>query len=148
VEDDHQSGVSLCSSPRSSDGDNLKAGPKSGSSFTWQSILVGLNTFKCGYIWRVGDGESIDIRADPWIPSSPNRRILSPRGAAICTKVSELIFPITGSWDEDLLRSLFSVVDVERILQIPLNNQGMGDILSSLDTMFNGSISLVQMHLN
>jgi hypothetical protein len=32
-------------------GDILKAGPKTGSSFTWQSILAGLTTFKHGYIW-------------------------------------------------------------------------------------------------
>jgi hypothetical protein len=76
-------------------GDILKAGPKAGSSFTWQSILAGLTTFKRGYIWRVGDGESIKIWDDPWIPSSPDRRIISPRGASIFTKVSELISPVT-----------------------------------------------------
>jgi hypothetical protein len=42
-------------------GDILKAGPKAGSSYTWQSIVVGLATFKRGHIWRVGKGESIDI---------------------------------------------------------------------------------------
>jgi hypothetical protein len=42
-------------------GDILKAGPKAGCSFTWQSILACLTTFKRGYIWRVGDGESINI---------------------------------------------------------------------------------------
>jgi hypothetical protein len=43
------------------DGDILKVGPKAGSSFTWQSIISGITTFKRGYVWRVGDGESIDI---------------------------------------------------------------------------------------
>lgn len=28
----------------------LKAGPKKGSSFTWQSIVTGLNTFRRGHI--------------------------------------------------------------------------------------------------
>jgi hypothetical protein len=32
------------------DGDILKAGPKAGSSFTWQSILASLPTFKRGYL--------------------------------------------------------------------------------------------------
>jgi hypothetical protein len=32
------------------DGDLLKAGPKAGSSFTWQSILAGLPTLKRGII--------------------------------------------------------------------------------------------------
>jgi hypothetical protein len=55
---------------------------------------------------------------------------LTPRGNTIYTKVFELISPITGSWDEDLLRDLFLDIDVERILQIPLNNRGFGDFIA------------------
>jgi hypothetical protein len=84
-------------------GDIMKARPKAGSSFTWQSTLAGLTTFKHGYIWRVGDGESIKIWDDPWIPSSLDGRIISPRGASIFTKVSELISPVMGQWDEYLI---------------------------------------------
>src|SRR4051812_5518152 len=36
------------------DGDVLKAGPKKGSSFTCQSIVMGIQTLKRGCIWRVG----------------------------------------------------------------------------------------------
>jgi hypothetical protein len=82
---------------------SFSAGPKAGSSFTWQSIIAGLPTFKRGYIWRVGNGESINIYSDPWIPSSPDRRIITPRGEVVLTKVAELIDPITGRWDEELL---------------------------------------------
>jgi hypothetical protein len=32
----------------------LSAGPKAGSSFTWQSLVAAIPTFKRGYIWRVG----------------------------------------------------------------------------------------------
>jgi ribonuclease HI len=111
-------------------GDILKAGPKAGSSFTWQSILAGLTTFKRGYIWRVGNGEKIKIWEDPWIPSSANRRILTPRGGAIYTRVSELLCPITGQWDETLLNGLFNPIDVTRILQIPISTQGFEDFIS------------------
>ena len=61
--------------------------------------------------------------------SSPNRMILSQRRGAIYTKVSDLIDPITGSWDEELLRSLFLSIDVSRILQIPLNTNGFEDFV-------------------
>jgi hypothetical protein len=94
-------------------GDILKVGPKSGSSFTWQSIVSGIATFKRGYIWRVGNGEKINIYTDPWIPSSWNRMILSPCGNELYSKVSDLISPVTGTWDTELLDSLFSVVDVQ-----------------------------------
>ena len=73
------------------DGNLLKAGPKSGSSFTWQSIVAGLNTFKRGFIWRVGSGNKINIWADPWILSSVSRKVVSIRGNVVLTTVDELI---------------------------------------------------------
>ena len=54
--------------------DLLHAGPKNGSSFTWQSIVAGLTTFKRGYIWCFGPGENVNIWTDPWIPSGPDRK--------------------------------------------------------------------------
>ena len=58
----------------------LNARVKSGSSYTWQSVMVGLQCFKKGYIWRVGDGTQINIWDDHWIPGSHNLKILMPRG--------------------------------------------------------------------
>jgi hypothetical protein len=68
----------------------LKGWPEAGSSFTWQGIVAGLTTFWRGYIWRVGKGENINIYTDPWIPSTPNRKIIAPRGDVVYTKVSKL----------------------------------------------------------
>jgi hypothetical protein len=99
-----------------SHGDILKAGPKAGSSFTWQSILVGLTTFKRGYIWRIGTGDNVDIFQDSWIPSSPDRRVLTPRGQINLMKVNELIDTMTEMWDEGLLRHYFLPIDVTRIM--------------------------------
>jgi hypothetical protein len=62
---------------------------------------------KRGHIWRVGDGTNIKIWSYAWIPSSPSRNILTPRGNIVYTKVSELIDPETRKWDEELLRELF-----------------------------------------
>jgi hypothetical protein len=56
--------------------------------------------------------------------------VITPRGATIYTKVSDLIDPVTETWDEPLLRSLMSVVDVERILEIPINHKGFDDFLA------------------
>lgn len=41
-------------------------------------------------------------------------------------KVEDLIDPHTGQRDENLIRDVFSPMDVERILRIPLNLQ-MGE---------------------
>ena len=40
-------------------GNFLNAGPKKGSSYTWQSIVAGIQTFKRGCIWRAGSGSQI-----------------------------------------------------------------------------------------
>jgi hypothetical protein len=112
------------------DGNILNAGPKSGSSYTWQSIVAELQTFRRGYIWRIGTGVQINIWHDHWIPSSPDRKVLTRRGATLLSKVEELIDPHTGVWDEDLIRSIFHPLDVGRILQIPLNVEGVDDFVA------------------
>jgi hypothetical protein len=96
----------------------------------WQRIVAGLATFKRGYVWRVGNGEKINIWQDPWIPSSPDKKVITPRGASVYTKVSDLINPITEHWDEEILQSLLSPVDVYRIMQIPLHNRGFDDFIA------------------
>jgi hypothetical protein len=111
-------------------GDLLNVELKKGSSYTWQSIWTGIQTFKKGYIWRVGDGSDINIWNDPWIPSSPSRKIITARGNMVYTKVSEMIDPDTRTWDEVLLHSIFLPVDVNRILNIPLAIGMMEDFVS------------------
>jgi hypothetical protein len=76
---------------------------KKGSSFTWQSIWAGIQTLKNGHIWRAGDGTMINICEDEWIPSSHSRKVLTPKGQNICTRVSDLIDPYTNSWDMDFV---------------------------------------------
>jgi ribonuclease HI len=47
----------------------------------------------------------------------------------LVTTVGELINPVTGTWDEDLITSIFWSVDANRILQIPLA-QGREDVVA------------------
>jgi hypothetical protein len=96
--------------------------------------VAGIATFKRGHIWRVGNGEIIDIWSDPWIPSSQDRKVISARGGAVLTKVSDLIDPLTGQWDIALLGALFNTVDVNRILQIPIHTQGFSDFVARRHT--------------
>jgi hypothetical protein len=96
----------------------LQATPKNGSSFTWQSIMKGLGTFKLGYIWN-----------NPWVPSSSDMKVVSARGHTTVTRVCELIDLVTGTWDAELLQVIFILVDVCRIIQIPINLQGFEDII-------------------
>lgn len=66
---------------------------------------------KEGLIWRVGNGERIDIWADPWLPRDEMRKLITVRGATILQRVSELINPTTGTWDEEMVNDIFDPED-------------------------------------
>ena len=98
--------------------------------FRSQSIWAGIQTFKRGHVWRVGDGSRINIWSDPWVPGSPNRKIATRRGNILYTKVSELIDVETNTWDEELIREIFWPIDAQRILNIPLAIGMMEDFVA------------------
>jgi hypothetical protein len=122
-------------------GDLLHAELKKGASFTWQSLMAGMNTFKRGYIWRIGTGSDINIWQDPWLPNSPNGRVLTRRNNVIIDKVEDLIDPGTGSWDEQLLHDIFYPIDARRIQAIPLSPLAEEDSIAWLGTK-NGMFSV------
>jgi hypothetical protein len=109
--------------------DVLQALPQENMSYTWRSILHGVELVKEGIIWRIGNGESVNIWTDPWIPRAWSRRIVTPRRNVLMTKVSELICHVTGQWDNQLLEDTFWPEDVEAIQSIPLR-EGMTDFMT------------------
>lgn len=48
---------------------------KSGISYTWRSILKGVELLREGVIWRTGDGTSMHIWNDPWLARDGTRRL-------------------------------------------------------------------------
>jgi hypothetical protein len=63
-------------------------------SFAWCSIWNSRKLLKEGLIWRVGDGESIQIWGDCWVPYPHTYSIQSPvRGLPHDSRVSSLIDP-------------------------------------------------------
>jgi ribonuclease HI len=104
----------------------LQATPRGGISYTWRSILKGLNLLKEGIIWRIGDGKTVNIWTDPWIPRNNLRRVITPRRGSLLQKVADLINPVTGLWDEVLVRDIFWEEDANIILAMPLY-EGMDD---------------------
>jgi hypothetical protein len=73
----------------------LQCTARRGISYSWRSILKGMELLKQGLIWRIGDGMQTNIWTDPWIPRGSTRRPATPRGPSLLTKVAELIDPST-----------------------------------------------------
>lgn len=109
-------------------GNVLQARAVDGISYTWCSVLKGIELLKEGIIWRIGDEQSIHIWNDPWIPRGTTRRPCSHRGPHILQWVNELIVPVSEQWDVELVTQTFPQDDVPIILAIPLV-QGMEDFI-------------------
>jgi hypothetical protein len=59
----------------------------------------GSRIMKKGLIWRVGDGENLNMWSDPWLPRDMSRRPITPKGACLLRDVAELIDPATSRWN-------------------------------------------------
>lgn len=63
---------------------------------------------------------------DAWLPGEKPSKIWSGQVSGY-DKVSDLFVVNTRSWNVDLLRSMFSGVELSQILSIPLSTHGMQD---------------------
>ncbi|KAL3825323.1 hypothetical protein ACJIZ3_021352 [Penstemon smallii] len=95
----------------------------SNPSYTWRSIWGAKEIIEKGSRWRVGNGNSINIWGDRWLPRESTFQIFTPKGDRPSDmKVSTLIDEETGQWDVDKVTSLFNEEDSACILSIPLGN--------------------------
>jgi hypothetical protein len=110
----------LLQSPESLMAKNLKAkyyhnssfmDAKLGSkpSFVWRSIHGIRDILEAGLLWRVGNGQSINIWGDAWVPIPSTFKIHSPpKVLNPNSKVHELIDRERGEWDQTLLNTIFA----------------------------------------
>ncbi|XP_031131889.1 uncharacterized protein LOC116033276 [Ipomoea triloba] len=91
-------------------------------SFCWRSIMSAHELICSGVRRRVGDGKSTLIWGHPWLPdeNNPMIQIVMPQ-ALNGSLVLGLIDPVNDTWDQSILRDIFSPVDVERILKVPVS---------------------------
>lgn len=71
--------------------------------------------------WSIGNGSSVRIDADPWIPTVWNfkpRRLMEDSSFVL---VSQLIDPDSHAWRADVINRLFEEDQAKRILGIPLS---------------------------
>lgn len=87
------------------------------ASSTWHAIHHGLDLLKKGLVWRIGNGKSVRIWRDPWLPRPHSYRVITNRANCRLHRVSKLLDD-QGRWDEAALHTHFMRADVQEILKI------------------------------
>ena len=76
---------------------------------------------KLGLCWHIGDGQSIHIQSNPWVPLLGSFQVSSARDClGPNERVSILISEESHMWSREIIHSLFSNWDVKLICSIPL----------------------------
>ena len=116
--------------PRSSFLD-VKESP--GCFYVWRSLLAALPILRSGYCWRVGNGSSISVLGDKWIPNHPTNKVLHPINELVDEMVVlELIDSEVLAWRSDMIMSLFHREDADAITKIPLSRRVVLDSINWL----------------
>ena len=87
-------------------------------------------TVSMGAKWRVGDGLSISVFKDNWIPDASGGRVTaSVTGVDANMKVADLIDASFGCWKNHLIDSCLLPFDATRIKAIPLSDLPQSDLM-------------------
>lgn len=89
----------------------------SNPSYVWRSLHWSRDLIKKGLCWRVGNGQKINAKYDPWIPGLPNFRSSLNQLLDNIIKVEQFI-SAEGIWKEDDIRRVFPTYEAEAILNM------------------------------
>lgn len=88
----------------------------SNPSFVWRSILESQPVLKGNCSWRVGDGRSISVWNDPWLPGLSSQFIMTPMPEHLAeAKVHSLLDMQGSNWDIELIDDIFEPADETRL---------------------------------
>ena len=102
--------------------DWLRAEASRYASPTWKAIKKAREVVRRGACFLIGDGESIDVWLDPWVPwikcFIPSLKVES--SSLLPMKVAELIDFGTHTWKTTMVRDIFNPTSTQAILSIPI----------------------------
>ena len=95
-------------------------------SYAWRSIIKAKHVIDLGRVWRVGNGESIQIRGDRWLPQVSSAIVLYlVIGLALDARVCDIIDQDSLTWRAGLIDQIFLPYEAKLIKGIPLSSQGV-----------------------
>ena len=102
--------------------DWLRADPPKTASPIWRAIESAKSIILKGACYLIGDGSSVEIWRDPWVPwfqdFTPKSRDVNSNQPPL--KVSKLIDPDLHCWRASLVTRLFDPESTQAILSIPI----------------------------
>ena len=99
-------------------------------SYAWKSILKGCDIIRRGMRWRIGDGSSVQIYQDKWLPGFDHDSITSPIVEITSdATVSILIDHDLYQWRKDEVERLFIPEEALIIKAIPLSFSNKRDMI-------------------
>ncbi|KAF6160055.1 hypothetical protein GIB67_034876 [Kingdonia uniflora] len=100
----------------------MLAHARNSDSWIWKGILKTQNRIWPDLCWHIGNGESVDLWLEPWIPGI---RFGRPAGPAPLvrpiTKVVDLINQNSKTWNTALIHTMFQKDIADLITSIPLS---------------------------
>lgn len=99
-------------------------------SYAWKSIQNAIWVISKGSCWRIGDGGSINIWEDNWVPTYKGLKVMTTKGPNhFVNRVKDLINSQESLWNKVILEDQFISIDIDQISQIPLINTTNPDSL-------------------
>ncbi|GKV13708.1 hypothetical protein SLEP1_g24695 [Rubroshorea leprosula] len=98
-------------------------------SMVWRGVMVGLGVLKKGSCWKIGNGDSVCLWRDPWVPDSGVLSSIIEDRNIKYARVSSLMDHTKFQWDLTKLQQLFPSDTMEKISNIPLSNRCAHDRL-------------------
>ncbi|XP_060961018.1 uncharacterized protein LOC133031516 [Cannabis sativa] len=95
--------------------------------FIWKSILEAQGLVQAGARKSIGNGSTVSILLDPWLPDPSNPYVVSDHPGLLNHNVSSLFSAYSKSWDIDVLTDLFTERDKNLILSIQLSEHAITD---------------------
>lgn len=111
-------------------GDLLNTVFSSDASPVWRGIEQGLELLKKGLIWRVGNGKSIQIQHDQWIPRENGLKTANFIRRTRLRWVNQLIDQKSREWDKELIGNIFYPFDAEEIYKIRIPSTEIEDCIA------------------
>ncbi|MBA0731459.1 hypothetical protein Golax_022779 [Gossypium laxum] len=109
--------------------DILSAKVGSYPSFTWISICSARELIGEAILWRVGNGDRINIWNDPWLPGRGKNKIFVQEIRPTWKTVNQLIETEANTWNGEMVHNLVDKTTAARILSSPISGSSSEDMI-------------------